>query len=138
MIHWHLLSAISSTPEWEKWVRTLAKLRRAMVNSEMIISEKAEKVEKMPWRSALKAPKPAAAEKLPRSMMPLETNTLYNDMRQQRGRCAGLIGQTYSGCFLWIEARPVEPSRSESMHMTFFSFSSLEYLSRTLQTDSPN
>jgi hypothetical protein len=61
-----------------------------MVNSEMIISEKAEKVLsyqessnmlkyahlKTPYRSALKAPKPAAAEKFPRSMIPLETKTL--------------------------------------------------------------
>ena len=31
---------------------------------------------KTPNRSALKAPKPAAAEKFPRSMIPLETNTL--------------------------------------------------------------
>jgi hypothetical protein len=76
MPKWHVLSAISSTPECEKWVRTLAKLRRAMVSSERIISEKAEKVLKTPWRSALKAPKPAAAEKLPRSMMPEGTKTL--------------------------------------------------------------
>ena len=63
-----------------------------MVNSEMIISENAEKVLQMsisqrdcctaahlktPNRSALKAPNPAAAEKLPRSMIPLETKTLY-------------------------------------------------------------
>ena len=61
-----------------------------MVNSERIISEKAENVLlisnlheeggwtdlKTPYRSALKAPKPAAAEKFPRSMIPLETNTL--------------------------------------------------------------
>lgn len=63
-----------------------------MVSSEIIISEKAEKVlqlcseeyfvttlkthEKTPYRSALKAPKPAAAEKFPRSMIPLEMNTL--------------------------------------------------------------
>jgi hypothetical protein len=32
---------------------------------------------KTPYRSALKAPKPAAAEKLPRSMIPLEIKTLF-------------------------------------------------------------
>jgi len=62
-----------------------------MVNSERIISEKAENVLaisnhlekrgwtylKTPYRSALKAPKPAAAEKFPRSMIPLETKTLF-------------------------------------------------------------
>jgi len=39
-----VLSAISSTPECEKCVKTLAKLSRAIVSSEMIISENAEKV----------------------------------------------------------------------------------------------
>jgi hypothetical protein len=87
-----VLSAILSTPEWEKWDSTLAKLSRAIVSSEMIISEKAEKVLivvnilclfqnsptnlKTPNRSALKAPNPAAAEKLPLSIIPLETKTL--------------------------------------------------------------
>lgn len=36
---------------------------------------------KTPWRSALNAPKPAAAEKLPRSMIPLDTNTLDGQHR---------------------------------------------------------
>ena len=69
-----------------------------MVNSERIISEKAENVLaistqfeeggwtdlKTPYRSALKAPKPAAAEKFPRSMIPLETNTLFISISPER------------------------------------------------------
>lgn len=70
-----------------------------MVNSEMIISEKAEKVLhdsvnklidewkfgneaylKTPCLSALNAPQPAAAEKFPRSMIPLDKKTLYWDV----------------------------------------------------------
>ena len=62
-----------------------------MVTSEMTISKKAEKVEKTPNFSWSK-PKPAAALKLPRSMMPEGTNT--------------------SGCFWWMTFKPVEPSRS--------------------------
>jgi hypothetical protein len=71
-----------------------------MVNSERIISEKAENVLaisthfeeggwtdlKTPYRSALKAPKPAAAEKFPRSMIPLETNTLLISISPKRKR----------------------------------------------------
>ena len=69
-----------------------------MVNSERIISEKAENVLaisthleeggwtdlKTPYRSALKAPKPAAAEKFPRSMIPLETKTLFISISPKR------------------------------------------------------
>jgi hypothetical protein len=62
-----------------------------MVISEMTISKNAEKVEKTPNLSASK-PKPAAAEKLPLSMMPDGMNT--------------------SGCFSWMTFKPVEPSRS--------------------------
>ena len=91
MPKWHVLSAISSTPECEKWQSTLQKLSRAMVISEMTISRKAEKVEKTPYFSESK-PKPAAALKLPRSMIPEGTKT--------------------SGCFWWMTLRPVEPSRS--------------------------
>ena len=61
-------------PECEKWQRTLQLLRRAIVISETTISRNAEKVEKTPNLSAAK-PKPAAAEKLPRSMIPDGTNT---------------------------------------------------------------
>jgi hypothetical protein len=50
---------------------------------------------KTPYRSALKAPKPAAAEKFPRSMIPLETNTLFisilpkakREIRTRGGTC---------------------------------------------------
>jgi hypothetical protein len=69
-----------------------------MVNSERIISEKAENVLAIsthleeggwtnlntPYRSALKAPNPAAAEKFPRSMIPLETNTLFISISPER------------------------------------------------------
>ena len=61
-------------PECEKWQRTLQKLRRAIVISEMTISKNAEKVENTPNFSASK-PKPAAALKLPRSMIPEGTKT---------------------------------------------------------------
>lgn len=62
-----------------------------MVISETTISRKAEKVEKTPNLSGSK-PKPAAAEKFPRSMIPEGTNT--------------------SGCLWWITFKPVEPSKS--------------------------
>ena len=45
-----------------------------MVISEMTISKNAENVENTPYLSALN-PKPAAAEKLPLSIIPDETNT---------------------------------------------------------------
>jgi hypothetical protein len=61
------------------------------VISEIIISRNAEKVEKTPNLSGVK-PKPAAAEKFPRSMIPDGMNT--------------------SGCFLWMTLKPVEPSIS--------------------------
>jgi hypothetical protein len=61
-------------PECEKWQSTLQLFKRAMVISETTISRKAEKVEKTPNLSGSK-PKPAAAEKFPRSMMPEGTNT---------------------------------------------------------------
>jgi hypothetical protein len=78
-------------PECEKWHRTLQLFSLAIVTSETTISRKAENVENTPNLSASK-PNPAAAEKLPRSMIPDGTNT--------------------SGCFWWITFRPVEPSRS--------------------------
>ncbi len=59
----------------------------------MHISRKAEKVAKMPCLPSLE-PKPAAAEKLPRSMMPPRTNT--------------------SGYFFRMWCRPQLPSRSLS------------------------
>ena len=59
--------------------------------SEIIISRNAEKVEKTPNLLG-ENPKPAAAEKLPRSMIPDGMNT--------------------SGCFLWMTLKPVEPSIS--------------------------
>src|SRR6266404_4928922 len=78
-------------PECEKWHNTLQLFNLAIVTSDTTISRKAENVEKTPNLSGAK-PKPAAAEKLPRSMTPEGTNT--------------------SGCFWWITFRPVEPSRS--------------------------
>lgn len=62
-----------------------------MVISDMTISRKAEKVEKTPNLSGSK-PKPAAAEKFPRSIIPEGINT--------------------SGCLVWITFKPVEPSKS--------------------------
>jgi len=78
-------------PEWEKWQSKLQLFKRAMVSSEMTISRKAEKVEKTPNLSGSN-PKPAAADKFPRSMIPEGTNT--------------------SGCLLWMTFKPVEPSKS--------------------------
>ena len=83
---------IDVPPEREKWERTLQLLRRAIVISEITISRNTEKVEKTANLTCATDPKPAAAEKLPRSMIPDGMNT--------------------SECFLWMTLRPVEPSRS--------------------------
>ena len=53
---------------------------------------------KTPKRSALKAPKPAAAEKLPRSMIPLLTKTLSKG-RTLSAKIWIVIGQQRS---LWV------------------------------------
>jgi len=70
---WQVLSAMSSHPEWEKCASTLAWFSRAMVSSDTIISRNAEKVANTPCRPGCQ-PNPAAAEKLPRSITPPETN----------------------------------------------------------------
>ena len=61
-------------PECEKWQSKFTLFRRAMVSSEMTISKNAEKVENTPNLSASN-PNPAAADRLPRSMMPEGMNT---------------------------------------------------------------
>ena len=97
MPKWHVLSAISSTPLCEKWQRTLAWLRRAIVSSEMIWAvkwallrpthhleegSKGREDAKLIGREAealrgqlaqVSSRRTAAALKLPRSMMPDET-----------------------------------------------------------------
>lgn len=78
-------------PECEKCDNTLELFNLAIVTSEITISRKAENVEKTPNLSGAK-PKPAAAEKLPRSMIP--------------------DGMKTSGCFWWMTLSPVEPSKS--------------------------
>lgn len=88
---------LDAPPEWEKWLKTLQLFSRAMVISERTISKKAENVEKTPNLSGAK-PKPAAAEKLPRSMIP--------------------DGMKTSGCFWWITFNPVEPSKSPGRSST--------------------
>ena len=81
MPKWQVLSAMASTPLWLKWASTLLKFSRLIVISLTHISRKAENVANNPCRPG-SDPNPAAALKLPRSMMPAWTNT--------------------SGCALWM------------------------------------
>ena len=92
-----VLSAIPSTPECEKWLSTFELFNRACVTSLITISLKAQNVEKRPCLPSSR-PKPAHAEKFPRSMIPLCT--------------------CISGNFCRILLAPVEPSKSESMEIT--------------------
>ena len=85
-------------PECEKWLSTFELFKRAIVISDINISKKALKVPKIPCLPA-SIPKPAAAEKLPRSIMPEEIKT--------------------SGKAAWILNKPQEPSKSLSTTRTF-------------------
>ena len=87
-----------------------------MVISEIHISRKAAKVAKIPCLP-FSIPKPAAAERLPRSIIPEGINT--------------------SGCLSWIIFRPQEPSKSLSTTNTLALRSSSLILPKRLTTASP-
>ena len=100
-----------------KWLSTFELFSRAMVISEQHISRNAANVEKIPCLP-FSMPKPAQAEKLPRSITP---DWMYT-----------------SGCASLTFIRPVDPPRSESITRTFAIRSSLLILARILFVTSPN